>query len=163
VVQDSEVFETLWQQSVVGIAILDHDGRFLRANPAICRFLEFTEVELQGVPFEDITHPDDRAADLKMADEVRAGRASGYDMSKKYITKWDRVVRANLRVSPLLDGDGKFMAFLSQVAPASGSDPAHPEKPAERPGVPWAGVLKILAAAGTVVGAAILYLVEHWK
>ena len=79
-------FQTLWQHSVVGLALVDNEGRFTDANPALCGYLEYTIAELQSRTFQSVTHPDDVAADVHMARSVAEKRAEGYDMVKRYIT-----------------------------------------------------------------------------
>ena len=109
--------KTLWESSVVGLAIVDADGRWVDANPAMCRFLEYSLPELQSRNFQNLTHPEDVEVDERLANSVIAGRVAGYDLVKRYITKSGRVVWANLRVSAIVDGRGSFVAFLSQVSP----------------------------------------------
>lgn len=109
--------KTLWESSVVGLALVDANGRFIDANPALCRFLEYSVPELQTRSFQTITHPEDVEVDGRLADSVRKDDITGYDLVKRYITKSGRVVWANLRVSGIVDERGSFVAFLSQVSP----------------------------------------------
>lgn len=110
-------FKTLWESSVVGLALVSPDGHWLDANPTLCRFLEYSVPELKKRTFKDITHPEDVEADGGLANSVRAGDIAGYDLVKRYITKSGRVVWANLRVVGIVDDGGAFVAFLSQVSP----------------------------------------------
>lgn len=110
----ASLWDTLWDSAIGGIAIVDRDGSFLRANPAFCKIVEYSEVELQSMKFADITTPGDADADKEMAAEVAAGKRKSYDMIKSYITKTNRLVWVHLRVVPF-KVDGEFHYFISQV------------------------------------------------
>lgn len=163
-ITEREVLDVLWQNSVIGLALVAEDGRFLRANPAFCDFVEFSETELLRRTFIDVTHPEDVADDRQMAADVAAGRATTYNMRKRYIAKRSGLAWALLRVVPLHDGDGRFVAFLSQVAP-EGQEKDMGSAPARKPArIPWdaiKGALPILASLGAALGAALVYFFEH--
>src|SRR4051812_18891766 len=52
-------FEAAFEHGPIGKALLAPDGRFLRANRALCRVLGWTREELAARRLRDITHPDD--------------------------------------------------------------------------------------------------------
>lgn len=108
------LWETLWKNAIGGIAIVAEDGTFIRANPAFCKIVEYSELELQEMAFADITTPGDAEADQEMARQVARGERDSYDMIKSYITKTNRLVWVHLRVVPF-ELDGKFHYFISQV------------------------------------------------
>ena len=56
----SERFRILFETSPVGMALTAPDGVIGRANAALCRFLDRSETELQGLSLLDMVHPDDR-------------------------------------------------------------------------------------------------------
>lgn len=153
---------------MVGVAIVDKDGHFLRANPAICRFLQYTESELKHRRFHDITHPEDVVDDDQMARDVASGRIEGYDMAKRYLTKRGTVVWANLRVVALMDGAGGFVAFLSQVSPASFSADGGESAPqvTKRPSFGWLKdywmqITVVLGAIATIISQVLDRLGKH--
>jgi PAS domain S-box-containing protein len=159
---DETIIGAWWESSVVGVAIVAEDGTFLRANPALCRFLQYTESELEKRRFQDITHPDDVGDDVEMARDVADSRVEGYDMAKRYLTKRGAVVWANVRVVALVDGAGGFMAFLSQVSPAS---PV--EEPVFRPAPKrsfswvkeyWVQITVVVGAVATIASQVIEHL-----
>ena len=67
------LFGALFEQSAVGIAVFSIGGRFLRANPAICRMLGYSEQELAQKTHLDVIHVDD----LESAAVARAQAISG--------------------------------------------------------------------------------------
>lgn len=103
-----------------------------------------------------------------MARDVASGRIEGYDMAKRYLTKRGTVVWANLRVVALMDGAGGFVAFLSQVSPASfsadGGEPA--PQVAKRPSFGWLKdywmqITVVMGAVATIISQVLDRLGKH--
>lgn len=118
VITDAEklsLWDILWTNAIGGLALIDEDGTFIRANHAFCRIVEYSEPELQELTFKEITSPADADIDEALSKEVVAGHRAAYDMIKSYITKTRRVVWVHLRVVPVMTKDHKFAYFLSQV------------------------------------------------
>src|SRR5580704_5972113 len=84
------LLKILWEESITGLALVNPDGTFLRANPSFCRIVEYSEAELRKRRFQDITDPSDVQADEEMAKMVATGEYPGYEMTKSYITKTKR-------------------------------------------------------------------------
>ena len=59
---DSALFGALFEQSPAGVAVFSVGGRFLRANPAFCRMLGYTEPELLQKTHLDVIHIEDLEA-----------------------------------------------------------------------------------------------------
>ena len=163
--EDETIIGAWWESSVVGVAIVDKDGAFLRANPTLCRFLQYTESELARRRFQDLTHPDDLGDDVAMARDVADGRIEGYDMAKRYLTKRGAVVWANLRVVALLDGAGGFVAFLSQVSPAAPAEEPASQRPAKRSFSwlkdYWVQIMMAIGAVATIIAQILDQLRKH--
>lgn len=110
----SALWDVMWQNAIGGLAIVDKDGTFLRANPAFCQLVQWTEPELQAKRFQEITVPGDVEADEDLFDEVARGKRPHYDMVKSYITKSGKIVWVHLRVNPF-EIDGVYHYSISQV------------------------------------------------
>src|SRR6185295_11272222 len=57
-------FRAMFDEAPIGLAYVDPDFRLGRVNRALCDFLGYNSEELLGLPFTDITHPDDVDKDL---------------------------------------------------------------------------------------------------
>ena len=57
-------FRGTFENAAVGIAQKDADGRFLRVNETYCEIVGYSREELLQRTFQEITHPDDLAAEL---------------------------------------------------------------------------------------------------
>lgn len=121
------LLKILWEESITGLAIVQKDGTFVRANSTFCRIVEYTEAELKRLRFQDITDPSDLRADEEMAEMTAGGIYPGYQMSKNYITKTKRIQPVLLRVTGLWV-NGQFIYFIAEIAPLDAAkDPEYSE------------------------------------
>lgn len=120
------LLKILWEESITGLAIIERDGTFLRANSTFCRIVEYTEAELKRLRFQDITDPTDIRADEEMAEMTAQGIYPSYQMTKNHITKTKKIQPVLLRVTGLWVS-GRFIYFVAEVAPI---EPAQDHAPA---------------------------------
>jgi PAS domain S-box-containing protein len=114
--QESEHrYRATFEQAAVGIAHVGLDGTWLRVNQRICDIVGYASDELLQKTFQDITHPDDVAADVKYVHQVLAGEIQTYSMEKRYIRKDRSLVWINLTVSLMRDDAGDPKYFVSVV------------------------------------------------
>jgi diguanylate cyclase (GGDEF)-like protein/PAS domain S-box-containing protein len=110
-----ELFETAFSQAPIGMALIGLDGRWMKVNQAICRITGWTETELLSRTFQDITHPDDLDADLAQVQLLLSGRINGYQMEKRYLTRWGAEIWVLLSVSLVRHPSGEPRHFVSQI------------------------------------------------
>lgn len=123
----SVVAEQVWERSVVGMAFVDAEGRWLRANATYCQMLRYTESELRARRFQDMTAARDIKADEEMAARVAAGTLEQYVMFKTYIAKDDVAVKAIITVRGVFDQEtGAFLYFFVQCVRDTGNVPKAP-------------------------------------
>jgi PAS domain S-box-containing protein len=113
--EDKERFLSVFDYSAVGMALVGHDGRWIRVNRALCDILGYSEQELLATNFQSLTHPDDLDADLSYAQRVFAGELRVYHNEKRYIHKEGRVVWVTLTASAVPDASGKVSYGIAQV------------------------------------------------
>jgi PAS domain S-box-containing protein len=99
---DSALFGVLFEQSAAGIAVVSIGGRFLRANPALCRLLGYTETELQQKTHLDVVHPEDLEAAAVARAQAISGKAKSRINQRRYLHKdgsivWAQIVGAVVR------------------------------------------------------------------
>jgi PAS domain S-box-containing protein len=97
-----ERFRATFDNAAVGIALLDPDLRYLRANNALTRILGWRADEFVTKSVNDITHLDDLAVDLAHIEQMRRGRIDSDEMEKRYLRKdggiaWTRVTTSCVR------------------------------------------------------------------
>jgi PAS domain S-box-containing protein len=124
----------IWDAAPIGIAKVDRKGRFLSVNPRYCEMLGYSETELVDRTFQQITHPDDLAPDVKEAENLASTSSlRSYQMVKRYISKDGRTVWVNLLVCSMRDAANdftNFIAFAIELTPISAhaSDPIRPTR-----------------------------------
>ena len=66
-------FQAILAGSVLGMAVLGDDGRFLEVNESLCALLGRSAHELTSLTWSDVTHPQDRADGRAGEAQLRAG------------------------------------------------------------------------------------------
>jgi two-component system cell cycle sensor histidine kinase/response regulator CckA len=110
-----ERFRKVFQGSPVGIALVGADFRLIQANGALCDMLGYTQVELVGKSFTEITHPDDVDKDISLAEKVFKGEIPNYRMEKRYLHKAGGNVWVTLTATVVRDQNGKPLYGLGMV------------------------------------------------
>jgi diguanylate cyclase (GGDEF)-like protein/PAS domain S-box-containing protein len=113
--QSEERFRATFEQAAVGIAHVSPGGDWLRANQKLCDIVGYPREELLRKTFQDITHPDDLAADLGYVRQMLAGEISSYTMEKRYFRKDGQVVWINLTVALVRRSGGEPDYFISVI------------------------------------------------
>jgi diguanylate cyclase (GGDEF)-like protein/PAS domain S-box-containing protein len=108
-------FETAFTAAPIGMAMVGLDGRFLRANKALCELLGYDADEITTLTFQQITHPDDLETDLGHVDQLIAGEIDTYTMEKRYFTKEGHLIWVLLAASLVRDDEGNPLHFISQI------------------------------------------------
>lgn len=98
-----------------GIALVGLDGRWLQVNDALCEMLQYTEKELFGLTFQDITHPDDLETDLDFLHECVEGQRQSYQMEKRYYRRDGEIIWVHLSVAILQAENEAPLYFISQI------------------------------------------------
>lgn len=118
--ESHERFRLTLENAPIGLAIVGLDGRFKDVNPALHEMLGYSERELLGMTFQDITHPDDLARDIEYVEQLLRGDRDRYRMQKRYFHRYGHTIYIQLDVSILRNSDGKPLHFISQIQDISG-------------------------------------------
>lgn len=111
----TDLLEHIWENSEIGFATVAENGYILAANPKFCELVEYSEVELQKMTYQQFTHPQDVEEDVKLAGQTSDLKRNGYGYFKRYITKTARVISVKLFVTSVLKKDGTFDYFFAQI------------------------------------------------
>lgn len=113
--ESEQKFGTAFRQSPHGMAFVSPQGRWLKANRALCEMLGYSEDELLQCGIADLTHPDDIATDLEQLRRMSAGEITSYNRIKRYLHKSGRIIWISLAVSVVHDATGKPSYFIGQI------------------------------------------------
>ena len=107
-------FETAFEHSPIGKALLARDGKVLRVNRALCRFLGASADELCMRRLQDFTRPDDGAPD-ELETRLLAGEIPTYTVEKSIVRTTGELAWALLAVSLVPDDHGRPARILVQL------------------------------------------------
>lgn len=114
---ENVAYKELWNKNIVGVALVDETGKFIKVNPQFCSIVGYSETELESKRFQDITHPEDVKADNEETSRLlHSSTKDEFIMTKRYLNKTGNSVWVLLKVNKLVDKDGKFLIFLSQIS-----------------------------------------------
>lgn len=113
--EGEERFRLIFEGAEVGIAQVAPDGSWLRANSRLCEITGYPAEELQAKTFQEITHPDDLAADLAQVSRMLNGEIENYGLDKRYIRKDGSIAWVRLRVGASRKAGGKLAYFIAAV------------------------------------------------
>ncbi len=104
-----------FDNAAVGMAILDLEGRYTRANAALCEMVGYEEEDLLGRSFDVVTHPDHVTRVTRLHDEAMTSGEDSYEIEKRYLHRDGHPVWARLAISVVRDDDGRPEYYLSQA------------------------------------------------
>jgi diguanylate cyclase (GGDEF)-like protein/PAS domain S-box-containing protein len=111
--------ELRWRLTIdaapIGIALVALDGHFLRVNVALCGIVGYSEPDLLGLTFQDITHPDDLAADLDLLGQLLGEQIDQYTMEKRYRHQVGHWVWVRLSVALVWGEGGDPLHYIAQI------------------------------------------------
>ncbi|MGC2110613.1 MAG: PAS domain S-box protein [Candidatus Korobacteraceae bacterium] len=87
VARSEERWRSVFENSAIGVALADRNGRFLATNPVYQGMLGYTDEELQKLSFRDVTHDEDFELNRALIDELLAGKRRQFQIEKQYRKK----------------------------------------------------------------------------
>ncbi len=105
--ESEERFRSVFEDGELAIAVVSLDFRFVDVNPAMCKMVGYTKEELKTLTFPEITHPEDRDANLQLSEQLRKGEILHFTIEKRYIRKNGETLWILLTVSAIRDKAGK--------------------------------------------------------
>jgi two-component system cell cycle sensor histidine kinase/response regulator CckA len=105
--ESEERFRTIFDGSPVAMAVLGKDGSVVASNSACRQMLGLREDDLHNIAvFDELTHPEDRAADAAKFQEMLSGQLEYDRREKRYILRDGRRVFADLHLYLIRDKKG---------------------------------------------------------
>ena len=110
-----ELFRLALDGAAIGMCLVAPDGRFLRANPALCEMLGREREELLACTWQELTHPDDLDVDLALVQDVLDGRRRSYRLLKRFVAADGRLIWGDLSAAAIRNADDSVRHFISQI------------------------------------------------
>src|SRR6202789_3308252 len=111
-----ERWRSVFENSAIGVALTDLNGRFLATNHVFQAMVGYTEEELRALTFLDLTHEYYLQANWSLITELVEGKRRQFQIEKKYRRKdgssiW---VSNNVSLVPGTDRVPRFIMALSE-------------------------------------------------
>ena len=108
-------FERALEHAAIGMALVSPEGRWLKANGALCHLVGYKEEELLAKRFQDFTYPEDLDADIEHLEQMLRGETPSYQVEKRFLHKEGHVVWVLQSVSLVRDGAGGASRFILMI------------------------------------------------
>jgi PAS domain S-box-containing protein len=141
--RSESLFRTIFDNTTIGMALVDERGRPIVTNPALQRMLGYSANEIARIPFGKFTHPDDVRVDVALFKEVLGRKRESYEIEKRYLRKDGSVLWGRLNAAAARDDSGRLLFLVGLVQDIS------ERKKAEEG---WRRLTAILEATPDVVG-----------
>jgi formate hydrogenlyase transcriptional activator len=115
VARSEERWRSVFENSAIGVALTDLNGRFLAANPVYQKMVGYGEDELRALSFLEITHADYREANWTLAAELLEGKRQQFQIEKQYRRKDGSLVWVSNNVS-LVPGTETMPRFIMALS-----------------------------------------------
>ena len=112
----NKVFEQVFERSLIGMAILNSQGQFLKVNQKACSIWEYSEKELIGKSWRDITYPDDIAKSEEYTNSYENKHEQYYQvLEKRYITGTGKTITCKITTITIRNQKGYISYLVTQV------------------------------------------------
>jgi PAS domain S-box-containing protein len=124
------VYQSVFDENPLGIVLSDLEGRIGQVNAEFERMLGYSQAELAGKDWVDITHPDDLIQGRKDVIVLRSGKVRSLIMRKRYVAKsggevWSRVTISTASTGNLRAG---FVTMVEDITEQVRTEMALAEK-----------------------------------
>jgi len=114
------LFQTVFEQAPIGIAIGKGDKLVSDINPVFEKIVGRTKEELTATSWTEYTHPDDLAKDLALFQQFRKGEIPGYSLQKRYVRPdgspvWVNMIVAPLRIADAPGSGGQHLCLIKDI------------------------------------------------
>jgi diguanylate cyclase (GGDEF)-like protein/PAS domain S-box-containing protein len=114
-----QYLRSAFEDAPIGIGLIgvdpDNDGRFLRANPAICRLTGYSAAQLGQTDIHSLLHPDDLATDRAATKRLIDGEVQGFKLEERLIHAERHAVWVTVSVSLVSDEAGTPLYCIRQL------------------------------------------------
>ncbi|WP_290634818.1 PAS domain S-box protein [Aquisalimonas sp.] len=108
-------FRSAFDDVAVGMALIRTDGKFLRANEALCHLTGYDHETLLAMPANELLHPDDREANYRANKLILDGHRPPAPLEQRLCHRDGGIAWALTSTSVVRDPDGQPRYLLKQA------------------------------------------------
>ena len=113
--KSEERWRAVFENSAIGVALADLNGRFLATNSAYQKMLGYTGEELRKLTFLDLTREDYRESNWSFITELLEGKRKQFQIEKQYWRKDGSLIWVSNNVS-LVPGSESMPRFIMALS-----------------------------------------------
>jgi PAS domain S-box-containing protein len=122
-------FRAIYEQAPIGMSLVDiRTGRFVEFNAKFCEITGRSPKELAALDFVTLTHPDDRRANLRLLDQLRAGKVHNFTYEKRYMRPDGSLIWVAATVVPMWAEGAEPDFYMTLVEDISGRKATEAER-----------------------------------
>jgi PAS domain S-box-containing protein len=107
----------IFENSVLGIVLIDEQRKILRNNRAARQLLGYTEAEAAQARAEDIIHPEESALSLQLFGALATGQRDSYQQEKRYLRRDGTALWVRVTVYPVtLEAAHDYVVLIEDVS-----------------------------------------------
>lgn len=107
-----DTWEYGFLKSPIPSAVIDDSGKFKHVNEAFAHLVGFARSELENKQYSSLTHPDDIQGHQTMISRLTSGEQDHFTFQKRYITKFEHVVKVYLYVQVIDEAESPKLFFI---------------------------------------------------
>lgn len=113
--ESEEHFRSYFERSMVGMATISKERKWIKVNDALCRMLGYSREELVTMTWAGVIHEEDLAADEAQFSRMLDGAIDGYAMDRRFMHKDGHPVCTHLAVRSVSKDGGGIDYILAQM------------------------------------------------
>jgi len=106
--KSKDAFRSYFEYGPVAMCVNTPDNKWSEINQEFCRLLGYDKDELLSMNWEQITHPDDVAANKALIRKVEVGEIDHFKLDKRYIRKDGQILYMTLSLVATRNPDGSI-------------------------------------------------------
>ncbi|MEG4250170.1 PAS domain S-box protein [Microcoleus sp. Pol10D4] len=111
-----ELFRTIFEDAPIAIYLANlDDNKLVRVNKTYCEMLGYTAAELLAQTSIELGHPEDSPKNLQVADSLKRGEITHYQIELRQITATGKIVWVNVTATLIRDGEGQPIYNLGMI------------------------------------------------
>ena len=113
-----EMYQSLFANAPIAMAISTPEGQFVHVNPALCDLLGYSEQEILSDKVV-ITHPEELNVNNYIQNYIKNPTIPSLSLETRYIHRSGRVIFGLLNIAPFRDRDGNVVRLVVQIVDLS--------------------------------------------
>jgi PAS domain S-box-containing protein len=113
--ESNELFRTAFENAAIGVCMIDAKGFFVKVNSTFCNIIGYTNEEILGMSFNQITIHEDQGIGSSFLHQLNSGEIKGVSFEKRYLHKLGHHIWVNISTGMVYSSKTSSHYFVSYV------------------------------------------------